>query len=122
MPGTRQKLSIVEFTINGGDPIAVKTTSSLDLGGIMRESETTDAGEFYTERPAPFKAEIDVIVSKDTNPLDWQAITDALITVRLDTGQIFTVNNAWVAESKVLNPSDGTLRLAITGNKAERSS
>ncbi len=117
MPNPFQKLSIVEIFFNG-EPLPLRETGSFRPGGFQREAEELDAGIYFAKRPTMAVAEIQIIVTASTDLESFRQADDATVIVKLDTGQSWSMNNAWIRDPVELRPGDGVVRLVFCSNAA----
>ena len=103
--------------VNGRE-LTLEPKSSLELGGIARESVEADfkAG-FFTEKSVPSKLECSVIITPGLSLAELNAIDDATVTFEGDTGQTYVVNHAYVSDNVAIN--DGKAKLVLMGPPAE---
>ncbi len=92
--------------------------STLELGGIARESVTGDfkAG-YFSESTVPSKIECSVLVTAGVSLDALNRIDDATVTFEGDTGQTWVISHAY--SSEVISMSEGKAKLVLMGPPAE---
>ena len=117
MANPHRKLSLLDVQINGQAMTIAKVTA-FELGGFKRESALSDSGVYFKRSQKPFKLTMTIIIREGSKLADFQNIEDATVIVTSDTGQSYTVSNAWVEQADAISGSEGTLTITLAGNPA----
>jgi len=103
-----------------GDVIRSRAGASIQTGGIIREALTTDQGTiFYREDITPAVVTATVVHLADTDIQSLRALRDFTCAFETDTGDGWSISNAFVTEVGEL--SAGEFQLVINGNAANRT-
>lgn len=93
--------------------------ATLDIGGVAR---TTQVGANtvlgFTETPKQARVEFSVSLRRGVSAQQLHT-DDATLTFEGDTGQVWSIRNAWSVETPVVNSGDGTVRCVYEGLAAE---
>ncbi len=97
--------------------------AKIDLGGVTRDVVIgANAVHGYAEKIKEPMVECEISLGVDATLKDLAAITDATITFECDTGQVYVVRNAWLAEPPVLTEGEGgKVPLKFVGITAEET-
>lgn len=88
----------VYVNINGAR-IRSKEKAKLDMGGVERTAETSDAGvDGYSEKTAVPRIECKINHTADVSLQGFIDFKDGTVTFETDTGKVFTLSNAWCAK------------------------
>ena len=95
--------------------------TTLDPGGVMRESVPGDyeSGAFRQGEPKPAKLDVSILSKASFSPTAFAAIENATVSVEFDTGQSFIIRNAWSEGAPTMQTSDGKAKGVIYGKAAE---
>lgn len=93
--------------------------ATIDIGGVARAT-VAGANEVlgFTETPKNSRVEFSVSLARGISAQDLH-VDNATITFEGDTGQVWSVRNAWSMEPPVVNSGDGTARYVFEGLPAE---
>jgi len=106
-----------------GRVLNTKKGSTIDLGGVSRESKTGALGVAgFSEGDNPAKVECEVYLGVGTSAAEVGRIDDATVTFEADTGQTYVISPAWVTETITISESDGTFKVTFEGRPAEEMS
>ena len=117
MANPHRKLNLLDVQING-QAMTIEKVSAFELGGFKRESAVSDSGVYFKRGQKQFKLTMTIIIREGSKLADFQNIEDATVIVTSDTGQSYTVSNAWVEQADIVNRDNGTLTLTLAGNPA----
>lgn len=103
----------------GGLTLETMPGATLDPGGIMRETQV-GANEVLgaTEKPKQSRVECTVSIRAGINASDLQKAFVSLLFAG-DTGQVWSIGNAWCIEPPVIDSGNGTAKLTYEGIPAE---
>lgn len=95
-------------------------SSSLEIGGATREAVTGDyqAGAFK-EATSPAKCETSILYKAGVSLSAIRAISNATLTMECDTGAVWIMRNAYVADVISFSSSDGKAKIVFQGPPAE---
>lgn len=103
-----------------GQMIETAGNVKLMLGGVKREAVVGDHdARSFKAVPEPSKLEFDQLVKESTEIADFD---DATVTVEFDTGQVYTIRNAYVMDPGEVSTNEGKASRSIGGGAAERTS
>ena len=103
----------------GGVLLETMPGATLDLGGVTRTSQTgANAVLGFTETPKASRMECSVSLRAGISAQDLHR-DDVTYTFEGDTGQVWSVRNAWSVDPPVVNSGEGTVRLVFEGLAAE---
>ena len=102
-----------------GKMLRSKPGASLKVGGMERQ-EVVANGKIvgYTEKPVPSELDCTVAHTGDTDLLEMSAYKDATVTFETDSGQTYTIANAWTSEPCDLKSDSGDTSLKMKGPAA----
>lgn len=105
----------------GGELLRSEAGAKIDIGGAVR---TAVVGSFavhgYAEKVKESTVECEVALAKGESVARFRDITDASIHFECDTGQVFVVRNAWLADPPVITEGEGgKIPLKFVGPPAE---
>lgn len=106
--------------VNGSE-IRSLDDATLNPGGVNREA-VAGSGKVYgykEETTAP-EVECSIAHTKNTDIVELSAIVDATLIFETDTGDKYTLREAWVSEPASLKTSDGTVSLKFGAISCER--
>lgn len=82
--------------------------AKLDLGGETRETVVgNNAVLGHTGKPKQAKLECEIAVGQGVSLDELRKVEDATVTFEADTGQTYTLKNAWLVEPPVLTDGEG---------------
>ena len=119
MANPNQRLNIVNIEVNG-TKLEVKETSSFDIGGIARASETGNTKITFSQKPLPAMVDVTIFVHQGLDIAAFNGMDDVTVVITTDTGHVYVMANAWTEESTVVSSKSGTLALKFVANKAEQ--
>ncbi|MBA3027440.1 MAG: hypothetical protein FP814_09805 [Desulfobacterium sp.] len=97
-----------------------KPGASLDPGGPVRTPVDCDQPGFYSETNKNSHIDCDMVVDANFSADALRRADDFTATFESDTGQMWVVNHAWVAEPPVITGgNNGGAKLAIDGPPAQ---
>ncbi len=100
------------------DSLRTKPGSTLQIGGITREFDTTDQLQaYFRERGSVAVIKGTIIHASDTELVALRDWKNGTATFETDTGRVYTVANAAVANVGEL--SGGEVEVTIMGDPAE---
>ncbi|WP_282265928.1 phage tail tube protein [Stenotrophomonas sp. PS02298] len=93
--------------------------ATLDVGGVARATQVgANAVLGFSETPKQSRVECSVSLRKGVSVQELHT-EDATVTFEGDTGQVWSIRNAWSVETPVVNSGDGTARCVYEGLPAE---
>ena len=92
---------------------------SLDMGGVMRTPSEGGAVYGYVETVKASELDVTLAHMVDTDVVAFNSLTNSTLRVETDTGQVYTVQGAWMAEPCKLQWG-GDLPLKMNGPPAEK--
>lgn len=103
----------------GGVTLETMPGATLDPGGIARETQV-GANEVlgYTEKPKQSRIECTVSIRAGVSVAELQKAGVSLLFAG-DTGQVWSVGQAWCIEPPAVDSGAGTARLIYEGTPAE---
>lgn len=103
-----------------GDTLQTKPGASLELGGPVRTAQRGDyeAGGF-SEETAESKLSCTLLVKRGTSLTDLRRIDNATVTFEADTGQVYIIRNAYVADGITLTAGGEGATVVFQGPPAE---
>mgnify|MGYP002622692294 CR=1 FL=1 len=109
------------FIKHNGQLFRSQNGAKLMYGNNERTTVIGDNGVHgFTEKPGEPKIECTVSHTAETSLEELAAITDASITFETDTGKVYIVRNAWLANSLELTANEnGELPLEFAGMSCE---
>ncbi|MEM7507626.1 MAG: phage tail tube protein [Pseudomonadota bacterium] len=106
-----QKFGIATIAANGRT-FNTEPGASLDIGGITRETETTDQQSDYVESRRPAMVKCRIPLNRGVSLVDLNDIVGASIQFITDTGQSYVLANSWrVGALEVSGGSGGGMDL-----------
>lgn len=104
-----------------GELLETMPGAKIDIGGDKRDpivgSHTVHG---FAEAIQPARVECEISVGASTSLAKLRAITNATVTFECDTGQVYIVRNAWVAETlSVTEGEGGKVPIVLMGPPAE---
>lgn len=92
--------------------------ATLDLGGTARTTQVGSAKVLgFTEAPKQARVEFSVAVRQGFDPQSLH-VDDATIVFAGDTGQVWTLANAWSLETPVIDASTGAAKYTFEAVEA----
>lgn len=114
-----KKLGIVHIKVNA-QLLESLPGATIDIGGVVRSPVTGGTRMLgFTESIKPSEVECEVAVGVGTSLVALGAIADATLTFECDTGQIYIVREASVAEPPKATSGEGKAPLKFFGQPAE---
>lgn len=103
-----------------GDTLETKSGATLELGGAVRTAQRGDyqAGAF-SEETAESKLTCTLLVKRGTRLTSLRNIDNATITFEADTGQVYIIRNAYLADAISLAASGEGATVVFQGPPAE---
>lgn len=103
-----------------GDIYETDGSTGMEIGGPSREPVTGDyqAGAFK-EATNPAKCEVTILYKAGVSLSAVRNITDATLTMECDTGAVWIMRNAYVADVISFSTSDGKAKVVFQGPPAE---
>lgn len=102
-----------------GKQLETMPGGTFDPGGITRTSQIgANAVLGYTEAPKQSRVEVTVSLTRGVTVRELES-NSATLTIEGDTGQIWSIANAWSVEPPVVDLSAGTARVTYEGPPAE---
>lgn len=118
MANPNQRLGKARIKVNGVE-LETMPGATLDLGGVTRTTVVgANAVLGPTETPKPARVECSVSLRAGQSAADLNT-DNATITFIGDTGQVWSIPNAWSMETPVVNSGDGTVRCVYEGVRCE---
>jgi len=107
------------ITIPGYGPLATEKGATLERGGIMGEGKAADNGRIYRmDKVEPPKITCKVMATADVSASKLQ-FSGGTVLFETDTGQRWSIRNAFCMNSVPLDTSNGTYDLEICGDIPE---
>jgi hypothetical protein len=92
--------------------------ATLDPGGDSRSTVIGANGVLgFSETPVASHLEFSVAIKAGFDPLSLH-VDDASVVFTADTGQVYTISNAWSLSPPVLDSSNGTAKYVFEGPAA----
>lgn len=103
-----------------GDTLETKSGATLELGGPVRTAQRGDyqSGAFSTEF-AESKLTCTILPKRGVRLAQLREIDNATITFEADTGQVWVIRNAYVADTISLSGSGEGATVVFQGPPAE---
>lgn len=103
-----------------GDTLETKSGATLELGGPVRTAQRGDyqAGAF-SEETAESKLTCTLLVKGRTRITSLRDIDNATVTFEADTGQVFIIRNAYLADNISLAAAGEGASVVFQGPPAE---
>ncbi len=99
------------FIALNGQRIRSKEGASLDVGGLKRDAQTSDAGvDGFSEAVAVPRVECKINDTADIRVEDLRNFRDGTLVFETDTGKPYTLNTAWIAEPPKLTKGEWELK------------
>lgn len=119
MPNPNRVLGQARIKVDG-DTLDTDGESTLEIGGPVREAVAGDfqAGAFR-ETTAPSKLETSILLKNGVSLDALRRIENATVTFEGDTGKMYVVRNAYVADVISFSTSDGKAKVVFGGPPAE---
>lgn len=93
-------------------------TSTLDIGGKMREAvEADNEAGFYSQKTKPARVEFSILVNGDISLVTLGAWCDAQVTFEADSGQTYIITPAYTVDT--ISVSDGKAKVIMEGPPAQ---
>jgi hypothetical protein len=86
-----------KVTVNGQEML-VENDSSLDTGGVKRNTVKGDRVYGFAEETAEAMVEMHTYIDANTDIDALNAMSDVTVLFQLDTGQNYVLPHAWLAE------------------------
>lgn len=100
-----------------GETLESETGATLNVGGVNREALITETGNIFAmETRVPATIECSVLHLTGTDLTTLANIVDGVLNFKCDTGQVYTITNAFLTEPPSL--SGGKVPLKWTGRAA----
>jgi hypothetical protein len=116
-----QQLGRGVIKING-TPIGNDIDFTLDFGGVKRTEKTNASTSVnYTEATAASKLDFNMPVASGVSVSYLQTLTAATVTVEADTGQTWTIPNAWNGDPQAVSGSAGTAKITLMGDAVQET-
>lgn len=94
-----------------------KNGASLDVGGVTRETETTDRQSDYVESIRPAVVKCQIPLNRGVSVAALNDVTRATVQFIADTGQSYILTNAWrVSALEVTGGQSGGMDLEFHAN------
>lgn len=103
---SKQKLGKAYIKVDGS-LLETMPGAKIDIGGVTRKEVVGSHGGGFAEELKLASLECEIMVSPETSLAAIAAIVDATVTFECDTGQIYVMRNAWVAETPVVSEGEG---------------
>lgn len=103
-----------------GKTFRTKDGAKFDPGGVERVTVVGTEVHGYAEKPRPSSLECTVAHTAEINIDDLRKMKNVQLEFECDTGPVFTVNGAWLAEPPVLTAGEGDLELKFAGPPADQ--
>jgi len=100
-----------------GETLESETGATISIGGVTREALITETGNVYamtTQVPATIECSVMHLTGTDLTTL--ANIEDGVLNFKCDTGQVYTITNAFLTEPPSL--SGGKVPLKWAGKAA----
>jgi hypothetical protein len=116
-----QVLGSVNIKVNG-QMLRSNPGAKLELGGPMREAVLgTKVVHGYHEKVQEAKLECEITLARGDSLDDIRNITDATLIFEADSGQSWSIANAFLTEPPVVNEGEGgKVALKFSGDPAEQ--
>ena len=103
-----------------GSILETDGSSTMDIGGPVREAVAGDyqAGAFK-EMTKESKCECTILYKSGMSLSAIRAIDNATVTLETDTGGVWIIRNAYVADAISFSGSDGKAKIVFQGPPAE---
>jgi hypothetical protein len=99
------------FIAINGTRIRSKEGATLDTGGFKRDAQMSDAGvDGFSEAPVAPSVECKINDTADVSLDDLRNFRDGTVIFETDTGKVYTLNSAWIAEPPKLTKGEWALK------------
>ena len=116
---SNQVTGIVRIKVDG-QLLESKEGAKLSGFNVEREEQLSAFGVAgYSEKPVAPKIECTLIHKGSTSLTALAAITDATVNFECDTGKVYVLQQAWVANSMELSANGGEVPVTFTGLRVE---
>jgi hypothetical protein len=99
--------------------LASREGAKLNWGGVKREPVVGNDVHGFAESVDTPELECNISHKSDTSLQTLANITDATITFECDTGPVYTLRHAWIAEPPKLTAKDGEVSLKFNAQTCE---
>lgn len=100
-----------------GETLESEAGATLSVGGFTREALITETGNVYPmETQVPATVECSVLHVTGTDLVKLATLTEAVLNFKCDTGQVYTITQAFLQEPPSL--SAGKVPLKFAGKAA----
>lgn len=113
-----QVTGIVKVYVDG-KMLRSKPGAKLKLGGMKRDAVVGHSVYGYSEEPVASELDATLAHMSDTDVRELSDISDATLRFETDTGDIYSVANAWTSEPCELS-GGGDVSLKMMGQPAVR--
>lgn len=101
----------VKITING-EQLRSRSGASLQTGGVIRTSLTTDQAQVYfTEDTQPSMVTATIVHTADTDVVGLRSQRDVTVAFETDTGAAWVIANAFVTDVGEISNGEFTVTL-----------
>ena len=91
--------------------------NTFQFGGKVREEVVGDSGIFFKQKNKPAEVKANIVVTKGLSLATINGWDNVSVTFKCDTGQIYSMANAWVAEMGEIGGD--AVEVTFKANKAE---
>lgn len=111
-------LGLVDVVVDGNTLLS-GDDATLDPGGLTRPVVKGSKVHGYQEQVQEAKLEVNVAIDASFSIDTFRKITSATINFVADTGQQWSMQNAWCSEPPQINQKDGKAKVTFMGPPAE---
>lgn len=90
-----------------GKPLLVAAAAKLNLGGVQRNTVKGTEVHGFAEEPMEAFVEVEATIKKGQSAKEWGEVENATVMFEADTGQVWTLRNAWQANAVELTAGEG---------------
>lgn len=114
-----KKLGIVRIKVNAA-LLESLPGASINIGGVTRKAVTGGNRMLgYTEEITPAEVECEVAMGVGTSLVEMGKWADVQLNFECDTGQVYTVRDAFVVEPPKATAGEGKATLKFSGQPAD---
>lgn len=95
------------FIKTDGSLLETMPGAKIDIGGVARKEVVGSHGGGFAEEHKLATLDCEIMMGPETSLAAIGAIDDATVTFECDTGQIYVMRNAWVAETPAATEGEG---------------
>lgn len=90
-----------------GATLLIDRDAALDFGGVKRNVVKGTIVQGYAEEAMEASVDVKATIDSKASLAQWAAINAATVTFEMDTGQVYSLANAWLEEPPKATGGDG---------------